>query len=295
MTVRSIVILFLALAGCSRLGGGGTEFLRLIDADKHRPIGDQHDCFDCHLKIRDFHEASIHRRVMDCESCHGPGGEHAEDPPGAIIGPAALRNLSPQGRSEMCLRCHRNNAAAWPATAHARAGLACFTCHSDAVHFKQPEAVRPPREFPSSTPFCEQCHAAAVAELNQPYHHPVREGEISCTSCHDIHGEFERATATWDYGVCARCHPRQTHEKVFRHPALDEGCGVCHAPHGSSIPSLLTRTANSLCLQCHFQPGFPNIAGVDHAVFLARAANCWDCHVDVHGSNSDPSLLGRIR
>ena len=174
--------------------------------------------------------------------------------------------------------------------------MACFECHTDAVHFKQEGGVRPPSEFRDQpSKFCESCHANDVAQRSQPFRHPLAEGEVQCADCHSIHGEDARDSSRLAARGCAKCHADEAGPKVFRHAALDEGCGTCHVTHGSAVTTLLRESGNQLCLSCHLQPGFPTIAGIDHGDKLAGGAKCLDCHVEIHGSDSDPSLLGRIR
>ncbi len=118
---------------------------------------------------------------------------------------------------------------------------------------------------------------------------------MDCTACHAVHGQRERGLALDQRDTCGRCHRRQVENHVFQHAALREGCLTCHAAHGAPLRALLTEPANTLCLKCHLQAGFPVIEAVDHTAMLAGGAHCYDCHVEVHGSNTDPTLLGRLR
>jgi DmsE family decaheme c-type cytochrome len=183
----------------------------------------------------------------------------------------------------------------WKQSDHAAAPLACFACHTDVVHFKTADAIRPPVALRAQQGFCQQCHGLDTLGFRQVFHHPVPEGAMDCTACHAVHGKLERDIALDQGGACARCHRRQVEARVFQHTAMQEGCLTCHQAHGSPLRALLTEPGNTLCLKCHVQAGFPVIEGVDHSVYLARGAQCYDCHVDVHGSNTDPSLLGRLR
>lgn len=283
------------LGGCVMLRGR-TEHARLIATlpPEAVKIGWE-QCIDCHTTIGDWFAASLHAKNPGCETCHGPGDLHVSDGPGNIVGEAALETLSPLGSAQMCIQCHEERAVDWPRSHHARGGLACAECHTDAVHFKQEDAVEPPHAFERVTTFCTQCHAATAADFEQPFRHPVPEGAMECDACHATHGEQARRPELAGSAACATCHAEQAGPKVFRHEALDEGCQVCHLPHGGPLKGLLSQDANSICLQCHHEPSFPVIAGVDHRDFLAQESRCWDCHVELHGSNSDPTLLGRLR
>ncbi|HVO30679.1 MAG TPA: cytochrome c3 family protein [bacterium] len=282
--------------GCARWLHAGGELAALHNRDAEaQPIGDE-NCLDCHSTVGGFFETSIHKKVLGCETCHGNGEKHASDGPGHIANAADLRSMSAYGKSSMCTECHKDRRASWPESAHSKAGLACFECHTDAVHFTQETNVKPPSQFKDEPGrFCEQCHADDVAMANQPFRHPMGDGEVTCNDCHAVHGEDAFRMEKSAGAGCVTCHADEASPKVFRHGGMDDGCVTCHSPHGSSNAALLKETGNGLCLSCHLEPGFPTIANVDHRDKLASGAHCLDCHVEIHGSNSDPSLLGRIR
>src|SRR5262249_38016804 len=65
-----------------------------------------------------------------CESCHGPGSAHVEDPskPGSI---KRFMTLSPKDASATCLTCHsRGTHTQWNGSMHDERNLSCITCHS---------------------------------------------------------------------------------------------------------------------------------------------------------------------
>lgn len=274
---------WLAIACLASACGGASEHGRLLASLGGATELGAASCLPCHPQQSEALGRTVHAKTPGCERCHGPGSEHMKELPKHILGPDQLGRMSARGRSEMCLRCHRDLARGWSRSAHADA-LSCARCHPDVVHFEVAGAARPPGE---ADDFCDQCHAADTADFDQVFHHPVPEGDMRCADCHSIHGERRRS--------CARCHRPQSRSRVFRHAALDEGCAVCHQAHGAPLRGLLRQRDNHLCLQCHFAPGFPLIEGVDHRRFLAGGALCFDCHVEVHGSDTDPSLLGGLR
>lgn len=64
-------------------------------------------CVDCHSDVSDLKATSRHARI-NCESCHGPGAAHAEDPDSADARPT--RHLT-QDRRLFCGICHMENAS----------------------------------------------------------------------------------------------------------------------------------------------------------------------------------------
>ncbi len=262
-------------------------------------------CLDCHDGIGAFYHGKVHdpargllvpgTAVGYCESCHGPGSVHVEEmDPTTIVGPEQLSGLPADRRAMMCLQCHRTLEQSWWHGAHGGTPVACADCHTDQAHFAA--GVRPRADFGVKADFCLQCHAGQVADFRLQYHHPVLEGEMGCIDCHAPHGGIEQGLVTLldENRPCLRCHDTQAGPFVFSHEASEtEACTVCHRPHGSPNDRLLIADDNSLCLRCHYQPGFPTIGATDHTSFLAQRARCYDCHVQVHGSNIDEFFLIR--
>lgn len=272
-----------------------SEHAKLLETEAGTTAGDDNDCLGCHPEQAERLAQTVHRKTLGCQKCHGPGRQHMDEPPGHIAGAEKLRTLSPAVRSEMCLGCHGKMTLAWQGSDHAAGGLACVGCHTDVVHFQTNGEVKPPLAFRKQPGFCQQCHGLDTLGFAQIFHHPVPEGAMDCTSCHAVHGKLDRDMGLAQGGACGHCHRRQVENRVFQHAALREGCLTCHQAHGSPLRGLLTEPGNTLCLKCHLEAGFPVIEGVDHTAMLAGGARCYDCHVEVHGSNTDPTLLGRLR
>jgi DmsE family decaheme c-type cytochrome len=136
-------------------------------------------------------------------------------------------------------------------------------------------------------------------QFSLPSHHPVIEGKVSCTDCHNPHKGRAVPGGTHsllsDNQQCQQCHIAQRGPFVFEHEASREGCLTCHRPHGSVNQKMLTERNQTLCLKCHFQQqtaaGQILIGGRDHVAFLSRGT-CWSagCHEAVHGSQVNSSL-----
>jgi predicted CXXCH cytochrome family protein len=202
---------------------------------------------DCHTAESRYFELTDHAsvaiditeedaeagQVEGCETCHGPGSLHVEDP---------------TDKSKII---------------RANAETACFGCHLD-----------------------------VKGKFMLQHHHPVLEGRMTCSDCHDMHGKDVRATGgkmllgaglTGRNEKCFKCHKEQRGPFVFEHEAMREGCSVCHTPHGSINDKLLVAGQTITCVRCHIEPN--ETGNVHHG-----RTNCLDCHTEVHGSNMNTSL-----
>lgn len=213
--------------------------------------------------------------------------------------------------NQACYDCHTNYVRTFPASAHGRihrpdlardGATGCESCHGPGSKHVEAGGGRGkfiinPRNDPSR---CFQCHLEAQAEFQLPQHHPVVEGRMQCTDCHDPHGGDIFKTAGGPAMArlndnCAKCHREQTHPFVFEHEALREGCITCHQPHGSINRKLLVQSDANLCLRCHAQvqttSGELYIGKIPHAALLQQGS-CWSagCHTAIHGSNLDPRM-----
>lgn len=209
--------------------------------------------------------------------------------------------------SKECAECHEKITRDFNTASHAKlvftaqhaVDVGCEGCHGPgSLHVQSGGGARTiinPRKSPES---CFQCHLDMRARFNLPSHHPVEEGRVTCSDCHDSHkgpAIIGGGTAlAGESETCFKCHAAQRGPHVFEHEALREGCTTCHQPHGSVNAKMLTQRNATLCLKCHFQrqtaAGFA-IGNVVHAGFLGNGT-CWSggCHEAVHGSQVSSSL-----
>jgi DmsE family decaheme c-type cytochrome len=147
------------------------------------------------------------------------------------------------------------------------------------------------RRMDATSAACTTCHQDTAASFTLPSHHPVREGGLSCVSCHDPHGsDGVRQLAKTER--CVSCHPSQRGPFVFEHAPAIEDCTNCHVPHGSASRRLAELPSPSLCLQCHTLADTRHAqdAAVGARVSGAALRNCVACHAAIHGSHNDPYL-----
>ena len=271
-------------------------------------------CQPCHEDIYNAFQKSPHKLVdtqkrrgweaKACESCHGPGGKHAESADkAAIVNPA---HLPPAEADRDCLKCHLNQPThiGRIQSSHAKNEVACTACHS--IHRNGPNGLVP-RRAAAINEQCASCHTAVWAEFQRPYKHRLPEGAMSCVDCHNPHGSILPAS-TQSYAAnepgCFRCHGNLRGPFTFEHaPVRLEGCAACHEPHGSANPRMLARAeVRYLCLECHANlptaPGPiknpPALGGVPpafHDLLSPQFQNCTVCHMKVHGSYVSQELL----
>lgn len=224
--------------------------------------------------------------AVHCESCHGAGAAHAEDPDAHPMAKLAQQPAMQSNRA--CFACHALPLEEGAAQhQHARAGLRCTECHA-AHGGEQPKLLR---EAPIET--CLRCHAEVGGDLRQVSHHPMRDGRMTCATCHVGAPEAAGAAAPRGTSVlCLACHAEHDPLASFEHVPLNEmalegeGCTACHDPHGSAHARLLRRPGDALCLQCHSVPSHATAHGGAYA-----GIRCMECHVDVHGSFTNRALL----
>ena len=207
--------------------------------------------------------------------------------------------------SETCVTCHEKEGKEFKLSTHERISIpvgdqvveGCEMCHGpgslhvDAGGGRDKNVINP-RKDPTA---CFVCHLDKKMEFRLPYHHPVLEGKMSCSDCHNAHGPEVRpwtATSLKDVNeACFKCHKEQRGPFVWEHEALREGCTTCHKVHGSITNKMLIARDSNLCLRCHTQAIFPFIGLSNHAARLPQGS-CFSarCHTAVHGSNFDEHL-----
>lgn len=181
-----------------------------------------------------------------CESCHGSGLKHVEDPTKEnIINPARSDQF---GSSMLCLGCHDGSSMdGWAFSAHNGADVNCASCHNSHASYGTPAALV--KEAPG---LCYDCHSDVRAQTMMPSRHPIAEGKLACSDCHNPHGGAARLTQDFTgRELCFTCHADKEGPWIYEHAPVNEDCGMCHTPHGSVANNLLIQNEPTLCLNCH--------------------------------------------
>lgn len=256
-----------------------------------------------------------------CSACHGDNPNHASNP-AANKHPVRFDQgaIPAREQTKACMSCHAGNRhlAFWQSGRHGRNDVRCNDCH--AVHATPPRgsALAITKRDPTVSPIvttdrqleyetCIRCHKQTRVQINKPSHHPIVEGKVTCSSCHNPHGAESHAMVKHETVnvQCWSCHADKRGPFLFQHPAVEENCLSCHAPHGSSHTKLLNERVPNLCQDCHDwsrhpgtaysgDQGFVRVPGspakTPNTRFVARS--CLNCHNAIHGSNA-PATRGK--
>ena len=232
-----------------------------------------------------------------CMTCHGASEAHARKAEGESDRAAPDVVFERDGpttvaqQNSVCLDCHQGGLRLhWQGSAHETQDTACVSCHlvhtgDDPVLAKLTQAE-----------VCFDCHKNKRAEMLRPSSHPLREGEMACSDCHNPHGSSgpKLLAATTVNETCFTCHAEKRGPFLWEHQPVREDCTLCHRPHGSVHASLLKNRAPWLCQQCHLAPQHPSTAysgtGLPGATIPSGAQQMLgkaglNSHSEVHGSN----------
>jgi DmsE family decaheme c-type cytochrome len=163
---------------------------------------------------------------------------------------------------------------------------------------------------PNEIDTCGQCHVQRKAQTMRSSHMPLREGKMTCTSCHNPHGTVTPALLKKNSinDTCYSCHAEKRGPFLHPHVPVIENCVNCHDPHGSNHERMLKVAKPRLCQECHTGSGhpvrpygretaqlpigqLPNIVTVPTQLKFVLGRQCANCHVMIHGSNHPAGQL----
>jgi DmsE family decaheme c-type cytochrome len=273
-------------------------------------------CTRCHDETEEYPVLAIGKtrhgtiadgRTPSCTNCHGESPTHVNKPadakerpkPDRMFGKASLTPM--ESRNEACMTCHRRDAARshWEGSTHQLRDVPCTSCHQ--IHTQHDRV----REKITQTEVCFSCHKEQRAMMNRPSRHPIPEGKVVCSDCHNPHGSVGPKLVKRDSvnETCYTCHMEKRGPFVHNHEPVAEDCMNCHNPHGTVVENLLKARAPFLCHQCHTPHGanvptllgrpatasFPTVTSGKNPINITQGRGCLNCHTEVHGSNN-PSV-----
>ncbi|HQZ39670.1 MAG TPA: DmsE family decaheme c-type cytochrome [Vicinamibacterales bacterium] len=253
-------------------------------------------CVVCHEGFDTTINATKHGLVRNertpaaaqgCETCHGPGEAHSQDPENVKL--RQFDHLSAKAVSDTCATCHnRGEHANWQGSQHEVRNVSCVTCHS--VH--SPKSPKAQLKAVNQLQLCATCHRDKVNKLDRSGHMPVREGKMECTSCHNPHGSTNVRLLRAGNSInesCASCHAEKRGPYLFEHGGISgDSCATCHDPHGSSNDRLLVAKLPFLCQRCHNHTRHPSTIYDNRVTQTSNrlySRSCVTCHSAIHGSN----------
>ena len=320
----------LSAAAATLAGGAAFLFAHLAFAQDPPPGNPR--CIKCHEEEYAVINTTRHGAKGDtrtpmgtgkeCEACHGDASAHADNRGKTHVPQRFLKETPADQKSGVCLNCHAGNRhlTFWESGRHRKNEVSCNNCHN--VHGTPPPAALSgalKRRDATISPFvttvrqlqyetCVTCHSQIRAQLLKPSHHPIIEGKLKCSDCHNPHGALSPAMVKNESinQLCTTCHADKRGPYMFEHPPVEQNCLTCHNSHGSSHGKLLNEKVPNLCQDCHdwsrhpgtfysgkegfgggnpaSSQGVPSAQGTNNTRFIARS--CLNCHNQIHGSNA---------
>jgi predicted CXXCH cytochrome family protein len=160
---------------------------------------------------------------IDCQRCHGPGGEHVRTAGrGAIVNPA---KLSADRRMEVCMQCHLETTSGRIPAVLQRFDRGTFSyipgqpLADFAIMFDHAPGTGHEGKFEA---------VSSVYRLRQSRCFRESAGRLECATCHDPHRIPRGGQALAEYSaICRKCHAAEHPAGV---QAAVSDCITCHMP-----------------------------------------------------------------
>jgi DmsE family decaheme c-type cytochrome len=242
----------------------------------------------------------------ECSECHGDGTDHVAKKGKSPMKSPGKKSMAAAESSAICLSCHKTDSkrSHWEGSTHQSSDIACTACHS--LHAKDRVLTKV-----TQPEVCFACHKQQRTEVNRPYRHPILEGKVTCSDCHNTHGSVGPKLLKKDSTVetCYQCHAEKRGPFVHNHAPVQDDCTNCHNPHGTVADAMLKQRMPFLCHGCHTPHGGavlqvtgqvgPSVNGVAPApnqrsatsggkdgVNITQGRGCLNCHTQIHGGNN---------
>jgi tetratricopeptide (TPR) repeat protein len=216
---------------------------------KERQLTFNTSCFSCHVsqlsKNYDLKSDSYHTSWaepgINCETCHGPSGEHARlfrelptnQPAPTDLKLIVTKKLSIEQRNATCAPCHAKMS---PVTMNFAPGERYFD-HFDLVAFENADFYPDGRDLGENYTYT-QWRLSRCA----------KSGKLDCLHCHTSSGRYRFKDAAKVNDACLPCHE----ERVKNAPA--------HTHHEAG-------TAGNQCVSCHMpMTEFARMRRSDHSM-----------------------------
>lgn len=333
--LRQVVVLCSLIGGLGGISSALAADLPALDEGKEKYalgpkdmvlMGDA-KCTRCHDQDNEYpvldiaktrHGGAAKSVQLTCASCHGESDAHAkhtdksqdQPKPDRVFGKKGERTAA-SDREQVCLTCHASDRhlAFWESGRHKKNDVACDSCH--VIHIPKNTPLR--ADNPKISPLllstqqleyetCTSCHKQIRSQLLKTSHHPIIEGKVKCSSCHNPHGALSHAMIKSESvnQLCSGCHADKRGPYMQEHPPVEENCLNCHDSHGSLHAKLLKEKVPNLCQDCHDWSRHPGTyysgnqgwnAATPNTRLVARA--CLNCHTNIHGNNA-PAMRGKF-
>jgi len=260
-------------------------------------------CTRCHDEYEYYPVLSIGKtkhgtraddRTPNCTSCHGDSQAHldgSESDDGRPLTEVKYGVKSPTPipkRNAKCIACHQGGERIhWQQGSHNLNDVACTSCHQ--VHTAHDKV----RERTTQPQVCFTCHKQQRMDAMKFSSHPLEDGKVVCSDCHNAHGsagvkELVRDTVV---DTCYQCHAEKRGPFIWSHEPVNEDCSFCHNSHGSNIAGMLKTRMPMLCQNCHEGDVHRGLPPDENSRFTTGRA-CANCHTNIHGSNSPSGAVG---
>lgn len=185
------------------------------------------ECAGCHATGVDPAKKTFKEAGIGCESCHGPGSNHAKAVLGyeifTIINPA---KLTPKAAADICGSCHstgtdKSGKYAYPVNYRITPGANLRLFFKTVSPEKNPDKFWPSKD--------SKVHHQQLIDWERSEH---AKAGVACFTCHSVH-EKETLFQTKQAGdeLCKTCHkPLQLEAKASHTIHTFGSCIACHMP-----------------------------------------------------------------